>query len=179
MPRRIPRGALSVLHAGLGQADEPARLVALAELSFMYAAQSGDRSYDLAAAAYAWAFLFPEDRSKRPDRYDFRVALALGIYDLAITYGLGKGPGTAEVLDLSARSVDLPFGTLELSVAPGGLRDGGTELTDFVSLADFNIYGLRNRYRQPGIGAAVVASASPTGVARVEVDGFLGAGRFR
>ncbi len=136
-----PRGAMSALRAGLGQADEPARLVALAELSFIYATQSGDRSYALAAAAYAWAFLFPEDRSKRPGRYDFRVPLALGIYDRAITQGLRNGEGTPEVLDLSARSVSVPFGTLQLSVPSGGFRDAGSELTDFVSLADFNLPG--------------------------------------
>ncbi len=163
-----PQAALTELHAGLGQVDEPARLMALAELSYIYAAHSGDRSYDLAAAAYAWAFLFPADRTKRPGRYDLRVALALGIYGQAITKGLSEGEGEAEVLDLSARSVDLPFGTLELSLAPGGFHDGASKLTDFVALADFKVYGLRNRYRQPGIGAAVVANASATGDVRVD-----------
>jgi pimeloyl-ACP methyl ester carboxylesterase len=163
-----PAAALTELHAGLGQVDEPARLMALAELSFIYAQRSGDRSYDLAAAAYAWAFLFPADRTKRPGRYDLRVALALGIYGEAITKGLSEGEGEAEVLDLSARSVDLPFGTLELSVAPGGLQDGASKLTDFVALAGFKVHGLRNRYRRPGMGAAVVANASATGDDRVD-----------
>ena len=163
-----PQAALTELHAGLGQADEPARLIALAELSFIYAARSGDRSYDLAAAAYAWSFLFPADRSKRPGRYDLRVALALGIYGQAIAKGLSEGEGDSEVLDLSARSVNLPFGTLELSIAPGGFHDGASELTDFVALADFKVDGLRNRYRRPGIGAAVVANASATGNDRVD-----------
>jgi pimeloyl-ACP methyl ester carboxylesterase len=163
-----PAGALKVLHAGLGQVDESGRLMALAELSFIYAAQSGNRSYDLAAAAYAWAFLFPKDRAKRPGRYDPNVALALGIYDRAITEGLSQGGAAAEVLDLSARTVGLPFGTLELSRAPAGFHDGGGELTGFVALAHFKVYGLRNRYREPGIGAAVVASASATGDDRVD-----------
>ena len=166
-----PQGALAILHAGLGPVDEPARLLALAELSFIYAAQSGNRSYDLAAAAYAWAFLFPKDRTKRPGPYDFKVALALGLYDRAITEGLseaGEGEGAPEVLDLSARSVDLPFGTLELSRPPGGFYDGASELTNFVSLANYKVRGLRNRYFQPGIGAAVVANPSATGDARVD-----------
>ena len=166
--KQDPEGTLAILHSGLGQVDESARLLALAELSFIYAAHSGNRSYDLAAAAYAWAFLFPKDRTKRPDRYDPRLALALGIYDQAITEGLSEGEGAAEVLDLSARSIDLQFGTLELSRAAGGFRDGESELTDFVSLADFKVRGLRNRYRQSGIGAAVVADASATGVDRVD-----------
>jgi pimeloyl-ACP methyl ester carboxylesterase len=168
LAKEDPQAALMRLHAGLGRADEPARLIALAELSFIYAANSGDHSYDLAAAAYAWAFLFPADRSKSPSRYDLRVALALGIYGQAITKGLTEWVGDAEVLDLSARALDLPFGTLDLSIAPGGFHDGASKLTDFVPLAGFKVYGLRNRYRQPGIGAAVVANASATGDAQID-----------
>ncbi len=163
-----PVGALKVLHAGLGQVDESVRLMALAELSFIYAAQSGDRSYDFAAAAYAWAFLFPKDRAKRPGQYDPNVALALGIYDRAITAGLSQGGSAAEVLDLSARTVGLPFGTLELSRAPAGFHDGGGELTGFIALSHFKVYGLHNRYREAGIGAALVASTSATGDDRVD-----------
>jgi pimeloyl-ACP methyl ester carboxylesterase len=163
-----PEGVLSVLHAGLGQSDESARLVALAELSFIYAGQSGNRNYHLAAAAYAWAFLFPKDPARRPGRYDPRVALALGIYDSALTKGLTQGEGEAEVIDLSARSVELPFGTLELSRDAVGFQYGKSQLTDFVSLADLKVRGLRNRYRQRGIGAPLVAKASPTGDDRVD-----------
>ena len=163
-----PEGTLTILHAGLGKADEPARLLALAELSFIYAQHSGNRPYNLAAAAYAWAFLFPKDRVKRPGRYDPRVALAIGIYDWAITEGLSEGEDATEVLDLSARSVDLPFGTLELSRDAAGFLYGKSQLTDFVPLADFKVRGLRNRYRQPGLGAALVANASPTGDDRVD-----------
>ena len=163
-----PQGTLTVLHAGLGRADEPARLMALAELSFLYAAQSGDRSYYLAAAAYTWAFLFPKDGARRPGRYDPRAALALAIYERALTDGLSAGDGEGVFVDLSARVVDLPFGTLELSRAASGFHYGASELTGFVSLADFKVRGLRNRYRQPGIGAALVAKASPTGDDRVD-----------
>ncbi|HWJ19041.1 MAG TPA: hypothetical protein VNR65_09980, partial [Geobacterales bacterium] len=166
--REDPEGTLTILHAGLGKADDSARLLALAELSFMYGQRSGDRTYDLAAAAYAWAFLFPKELGKRPGRYDIRVPLAIGIYDWAITEGLSEGEGEAEVLDLSARSVDLPFGTLELSRAAAGFYYGKSQLTDFVALADLEVRGLRNRYRQPGIGAALAAKASPTGDDRVD-----------
>src|SRR5277367_6082873 len=40
-----PEGVLTEMHAGLGQMDEPARLLALAELSLIYAAKSENRSY--------------------------------------------------------------------------------------------------------------------------------------
>lgn len=163
-----PPAALAEMHAGLGHADEPARLMALAELSFIYAEQSGDRSYDLAAAAYAWAFLFPADPANRPGRYDPRASMALGIYGRAITKGLSDGEGELEILDLSARSIALPFGTLKLSLPEEGFRDGASTLTDFVALSNFKVHGLRNRYWQPGIGAAVVANASATGDDRVD-----------
>ncbi len=163
-----PEGTLAILHSGLGNADDSARLLALAELSFIYAQRSGNRPYDLAAAAYAWAFLFPEDRAKRPGRYDPRAALALGIYDWAITEGLSDGDETAEVLDLSTRSVELPFGTLELSQAAPGFLYGKSQLTDFVSLTSYKVRGLRNRYRQPGLGAALAANASRTGDDRMD-----------
>jgi triacylglycerol esterase/lipase EstA (alpha/beta hydrolase family) len=166
--KKDPEGTLAILHSGLGKADDSARLLALAELSFIYAQRSGNRPYDLAAAAYAWAFLFPEDRAKRPGRYDPRVALALGIYDWAITEGLSEGDDAAEILDLSTRSVKLPFGTLELSQAAAGFLYGKSQLRDFVPLAAFKVRGLRNRYRQPGLGAAVAANASRTGDDRLD-----------
>jgi len=181
-----PEGALAILHAGLGQADESNRLLALAELSFLYARHSGNRAYDLAAAAYAWAFLFPKDRTLRPGRYDPRLALAVGIYDRGIAAGLSakkeltqeqslgfvRGQsaekGSEEFVDLTPRAIILPFGTLQLQSDPAGFRYAGTQLTNFTSLADFKVRGLRNRYRQPGIGAALVAKASPTGDKRLD-----------
>ncbi len=166
--REDPKGTLAVLHSGLGKADDSARLLALAELSFIYAQRSGDRPYDLAAAAYAWAFLFPEDRTKRPGRYDPRAALAIGIYDWGITKGLSVGDEAAERLDLSTRSVALPFGTLDLSQDAAGFLYGKSQLTDFVPLATFKVRGLRNRYRQPGLGAALAANASRTGDDRLD-----------
>ena len=166
--REDPEGTLAILHSGLGKADDSARLLALAELSFIYARRSGNRPYNLAAAVYAWAFLFPEDRAKRPGRYDPRGTLAMGIYDWAITEGLSDGNDAAERLDLSARSVELPFGTLELSQDAAGFLHGRSQLTDFVPLAAFKVRGLRNRYRQPGLGAAVAANASRTGDDRLD-----------
>jgi triacylglycerol esterase/lipase EstA (alpha/beta hydrolase family) len=163
-----PEGTLAILHSGLGKADDSARLLALAELSFIYAQRSGNHPYDLAAAAYAWAFLFPEDRAKRPGGYDPRVALAIDIYDSAITKGLSEGDEATEVLDLSARSVKLPFGNLELAQDAAGFLYGKSRLTEFVPLANFKVRGLRNRYRQPGLGAALAANASRTGDNRLD-----------
>ena len=54
-----PVGALAEMHAGLAPTGDEDRIFALSELSFFHANNSGDRSYYLAAAVYAYAFLMP------------------------------------------------------------------------------------------------------------------------
>ena len=61
-----PQTVLAELNSGLGKPDERDRLFALSELSFAYAEDSGNQSYYLASAAYAYAFLFPRTRLMRP-----------------------------------------------------------------------------------------------------------------
>ena len=163
-----PMQALAILHAGLGKSDEAERLFALAELSYIYATQSEDRSYDLAAAAYAWAFLFPSKSKPRSNSYDVRIALALGIYNRGITEGLSAGEGETEHVDLAAREITLPFGTLQVESDPKGYSYAGIPLKDFTALSDFEVRGLRNRYRQTGIGAALVATPTLLGDDRVD-----------
>jgi pimeloyl-ACP methyl ester carboxylesterase len=156
--REDPAATIAALHSGLGQADESNRLFALAELSFDYAEHGGGHSYYLASAAYAWAFLFPENPAARPDCYDPRVRTAMDLYNRGVAAGLASGTG--DEVDLSARSVALPYGPLQLDVDPAGFKFGGYQLVHFISLADFQIRGLRNRYRQRGIGAPLAASVS-------------------
>ncbi len=159
--REDPAGTLATLHAGLGSLDEPDRLFALSELSYAYAERGGGQPYFLASAVYAWSFLFPEQHTLRPSRYDPRLRTALDIYNRALPAGLA-GDDPNEV-DLSPRSAALPFGSLEVAIDPAGFHFGGYELTHFTSLADFAVYGLRNRYRRRGIGAPLAATAARSG----------------
>jgi len=156
--RENPAKTIAELHAGLGQADESSRLFALAELSFDHAEHGGVHPYYLASAAYAWAFLFPDDPAVRPDCYDPRVRTAMDLYNRGVAEGLADGTG--DEVNLSARSVALPYGPLHLDVDPTGFTFGGYQLVHFKSLADFQIRGLRNRYRHRGIGAPLAASVS-------------------
>ena len=59
-----PQKALSNLHSGLAARGDEDRLFALAELSFLHAQNSGERSYYLAAAVYAYAFVLPGQRAE-------------------------------------------------------------------------------------------------------------------
>jgi hypothetical protein len=164
--RADPAHTIAELHAGLGHADESDRLFALAELSFDYAEHGGGRSYYLASAMYAWAFLFPENPAVRPGCYDPRVRTAMDLYNRGVTAGLASGTG--DEVDLSPRGVTLPFGLLQLDVDPTGFAFAGYRLVHFVSVADFHVRGLRNRYRHRGIGAPLAASVSKSGDERVD-----------
>jgi pimeloyl-ACP methyl ester carboxylesterase len=155
-----PPSVLAELNSGLGKPDEHDRLFALSELSFAYAEQSGNQSYYLASAAYAYAFLFPPNPADAPGPYDPRLTLALDLYNRGIALGLATKDGRE--VDLSARQLSLPFGALDLSVEPSGFNYAGNHLTKFVSLADLKVRGLRNTYRKAGIGAALSARVEPT-----------------
>jgi len=151
---------LAELNSGLGKTDERDRLFALSELSFAYAEDSGNQSYYLASAAYAYAFLFPVNSAEAPGPYDPRLTLAVDLYNRGIALGLTTKDG--KEVDLSERQLSLPFGSLNLGVEPEGFNYGGNHLTKFVSLANLKVRGLRNTYRKAGIGAALSARVEPS-----------------
>jgi len=154
-----PEFVLAELNSGLGKADERDRLFALSELSFAYAGESGNKSYYLASAAYAYAFLFPPNAADVPGQYDPRLRLAVDLYNRGVALGLATNDG--KEIDLGARQLNLPFGALDLAVNPRGFNYGGYRLTKFVSLANLAVRGLRNTYRRAGIGAALAARVEP------------------
>ncbi len=155
-----PQTVLAELNSGLGKSDERDRLFALSELSFEYAEESGNQSYYLAAAAYAYAFLFPANPADAPGPYDPRLRLSVDLYNRGIALGLATKDG--KEVDLSERQLSLSFGSLDLSDEPEGFKYGGSQLTKFVPLADLEVRGLRNTYRRPGIGAALSARVVPS-----------------
>ncbi len=155
-----PQRILVELNSGLGRPDERDRLFALSELSFGYAEESGNQSYYLASATYAYAFLFPPHHTDAPGQYDPRLRLAVDLYNRGIALGLATNDG--KEVDLSARQLSLPFGSLDLAVNAKGFSYGGYHLTKFVSLADLEVRGLRNTYRRAGIGAALSARVEPS-----------------
>lgn len=155
-----PKGALAELHKGLGRPDEGDRLFALAELSLAYAREKNDQPYFLAAALYAYSFLFPTDSSRAPLPYDPRLLLAVVVYNRGISDGLRAAEGNG--INLSPRRFTLPFGSLDLSVDSSGFSYGGYRLANFVSVDDFEIRGFRNRYRKVGIGASLSARLEGT-----------------
>jgi pimeloyl-ACP methyl ester carboxylesterase len=154
-----PVGALAELHAGLAPKGDEDRLFALAELSFFYAQNSGDRSYYLASAVYAYAFLVPGPDGTPPKGIDPRLRWAADIYNQSLTQAAKSADG-AYALPMGG-TFKLPFGELAVTFNETDLIWAGYRMKDFVPAADVEVRGLRNRYRTPGIGAPLAASLEP------------------
>src|SRR5438034_4661957 len=156
-----PEKALADMYAGLAPKGDEDRLFALTELSFAHAEASGDKSYYLAAAVYAYAFMLPGEHGTAPRAIDPRFRWAADIYNQALT--------RAAMVDQKpvprGGTFKLPFGELTVDFNEDDLIWAGFKLTNFVPAADIEIRGLRNRYRIPGIGAPLAASLEPSSAA--------------
>ncbi len=151
---------LAKLHSELEPNGDKDRLYALAELSFLHALRANDSSYFLASAVYAWALLFPEDGSGIPfSPSDPRLRLTYDLYNQGLAQGLSNSviDGVVE-LRLNPGEYKLPFGTLQVNLDESGLSWGGYRLKNFVSTSSLEVRGLRNHYRNPGLGVALAAS---------------------
>jgi pimeloyl-ACP methyl ester carboxylesterase len=166
-----PVGALAAMHAGLADTGDEDRIFALAELSFFYANESGDRSYYLAAAVYAYAFLLPGQHGTPPTGIDPRLRWAADIYNQALTQAAKSADG-AYAIPMGG-TFKLPFGELTVSFNDADLIWADFRMKDFVPAADVDVRGLRNRYRTPGIGAALAASIEPIGAATNKQDAYI------
>ena len=154
-----PKKALADLHAGLAPKGDEDRLFALTELSFLHAQNSGDRSYYLAAAVYAYAFVLPGKLGTPPRGIDPRLRWAVDFYNQALTQAAKSDEG-AYAIPMGGK-FKLPFGELTVTFNERDLLWSGFRLKDFIPAADIEVRGLRNRYRTPGIGAALAASIEP------------------
>ena len=130
-------------------------LFALAELSFFHAERKGGKPHFLAAAVYAYAYLFPQDIEKMPDVIDPRLRAAVDLYNRALTEAFASADG--EHVDIAGGTYPLPFGRLEVGFDQQQLHWGDRLLHQFSPAADLEVVGFRNRYRQAGIGAPLAA----------------------
>jgi pimeloyl-ACP methyl ester carboxylesterase len=159
-----PQKALADLHSGLAAKGDEDRLFALAELSFLHAQNSGDRSYYLACAVYAYAFLYPGQQGTPPRGIDPRMRWAVDLYNQSLTQAAKSDEG-AYAIPMGGK-FKLPFGELTVEFKETDLIWAGFRMKDFVPAADLEVRGLHNRYRTPGIGAALAASIEPLETAK-------------
>lgn len=157
--KKQPAEVLAALHKGLPTASEADRLFALAELSYAYASKGGQQSYFSASAVYAYAFLFPRIGRTDPNRSDPRVRIALDLYNRSLAEAFTTADRVK--VTIGEGSYPLPFGELIVSIKAEEFRWGSFRLKDFVQAAEFDVRGLRNRYRWSGIGAPLIAATEP------------------
>jgi len=143
-------------------------LDSLAELAFAHADETKDRRYYLAAAMYAWFYMFPGDAGATPNPWERGVRLSADLYNRGLTLAL-TDPDSGEIL-LRDGDHELPFGTLRVDFDEESLVWGDRVLTSFSSLADLRVKGLNNRYRMSGIGAPLGARASRPTAGAEEAD---------
>ena len=154
-----PQKALADMHAALAPKGDEDRIFALAELSFLHGQNSGERSYYLASAVYAYAFLLPGQLGTPPRGIDPRLRWAADLYNQSLTQAAKSDEG-AYAIPMGG-TFKLPFGELTVAFKESDLLWGGFRMKDFVPAADVEVRGLRNRYRTPGVGAALAASIEP------------------
>jgi pimeloyl-ACP methyl ester carboxylesterase len=155
-----PEQALERLHdLAVSGSGRPRELFAAAEASFLYAERSGSTSHYLAAAVYAWAYLFPEDPSEAPSPFDQRFRLAANLYNRGLTAALKSSDG-GRLLPRGG-TLELPFGELAVTFDRDEMLWHGRRMTEFVPMAEFRVFGLQTHYRESGIGAPLAASVEP------------------
>ncbi len=155
-----PEAALAELHAtAITDQGRRSDFLALAELSFLHAEETDKRSYYLAAAVYAWGFLFPGTADRPPDALDPRARLAADLYNRGLTEGF-KRTERGEV-EPRAGTFELPFGWLYVDFDPANLTWGDRRLVRFTPVAELEVRGLATRYRWAGIGAPLTAGTTP------------------
>jgi pimeloyl-ACP methyl ester carboxylesterase len=155
-----PEKALQQLHdIAVSGSGGPRQLFAVAEASFLHAERTDKPSYHLAAAVYAWTYLFPEDRSEAPNPFDPRFRLAANLYNLGLTAALQSKEGGKVVL--RGGLFELPFGELTVAFDPAQLQWQGRGMTTFTPVAEYRVRGLQAYYREPGLGAPLAASLAP------------------
>jgi pimeloyl-ACP methyl ester carboxylesterase len=152
---REPEEALADLHRFALESGDDDAFFALAELSFLHAERSHDRSWHLAAALYAWSFLFG---AAPPEPFDPRLRVATDLYNLGLTVGMSTTDDSA--VELRGGTFALPFGELEVEFDEKSLEWYGRRFRKFDPVAEFEVHGLRSRFRTPGIGAPLAADAA-------------------
>jgi pimeloyl-ACP methyl ester carboxylesterase len=153
-----PEEALAGLHKTMvATGGDPDLLFALAELSFLHGQTAAKPGYRMAAAVYAYAFLFPEGNGSAPGRFDPRLRIAADLYNWALMAAFASEDGS-EVVPRGG-TFELPFGKVEVAFDPASLRAGDRELHHFIPIAQLEMYGLAMRYRWPGLGAPLAASS--------------------
>lgn len=131
---------------------------ALAELSHVAGADADDGGHEefLAAAIYAWCYLFDPDLEGRPDEYDPRFRLACDLYNRSLALALDRDEDGEVELEAGARAFS--GGTIDLALDRSFVTFDVREYQHLLPSWNYEIVGLANRHRTPGLGLSLIAA---------------------
>jgi len=130
-------------------------------------ARARSRAQFLAAAVYAYAYLFPEVAMEEMSVVDPRTRVAADLYNRAVAQAFSLDDGR---IGLRSGTYPTPLGALEVAFDATDLDWGDYTLVDVIPLEDLAIYGLTNHYRRPGLGAPIGAHTSPRNESVTKTD---------
>ena len=174
-----PDAVIDFLHTALVEGREgPDAAFALAELSFQHAERGHKGPQErwrrtghyLAAAIYAYAFLFPDDPKDVPNRFDPRVRRAANLYNRGFSLGLPSADDRS--VAIAGGRFPLPFGKIDIAFDQARLRWGDRRLESFIPAAEISVEGLTERYRRSGLGVPLAAKTVPLDASK-EPDDFI------
>ncbi len=166
-----PAATIKLLHeAAISGPARSDTLFALSELSYLHARETRNRSYYLASAVYALAFLLPEEDERELSYVDRRLRVAADLYNTAIVEAFRSADGAR--VEPRGGNYALPFGQMEVAFDESSVWYGQRYLYDFLPDSEFQVEGLRNHYRRSGLGAPLVSrTAAADGATRTELMG--------
>lgn len=166
---KAPEATLQLLQQKAVSSRERGLLFALAELNYLAGERvrgslkpwepRDARDYYLAAAVYAWFFLFGDASEPPPSAFDQRFRTACDLYNYGLGWALTERGSTNDVAILSPGSRHLPTGQIEVHFVQTGFPWPVAEFEKFLVADHFLVRGLSVRNRQPGLGTPLIAVA--------------------
>jgi pimeloyl-ACP methyl ester carboxylesterase len=137
---------------------------AVAEMCYEAALVEGDRADFLAAVIHAYLYLLSDDLLDEADPYSPLFRLCCDIYNRGLAQYLLREEG--DVL-LTAAALAEAFDGLEVEHTRPGFPWSEAEFSRFLPADAFEVRGLRERIRSPGLGVPLIALQSPEGAAEM------------
>ncbi len=168
--KETPDAALARLRQEVVENRERGLLFALAELNFLVGERLSEkdkpgrpvdpREYYLAAAVYAWLFLFDESSGMDeppPGAFDQRLRVACDLYNNSLGRAIAERHAKEPRAALAAGPRTLPGGRIDLAWTQPGFPWPMDEIDHFAIADQLLVRGLSVRNRQSGLGATLVA----------------------
>ena len=155
--RKEPDEALRLLHRTAVEEKDHRLLYALAELSYAAGRQLNSRSHFLAAAIYAYCYLFDDRGVEATNPFDRRQRWACDLYNLGLERALV--PVEVGSVELASLPRELPVGTIDVVLDRSGFPWSEEQFPRFLPADDFDIFGLSLRYRTAGLGVPLIGLA--------------------